>query len=94
MISCNDGRCTLSGPLTIKNAASVLQEGAALFNGDAVILDLSAVSDVDSAAVSLLLEWQREAQRRGKRIQFVNLPANLQSLAKLYGVTELLGIAP
>jgi phospholipid transport system transporter-binding protein len=92
MISCDGGRCALSGPLTIKNAAAVLEEGAALFNGEAATLDLSAVTEVDSAAVSLLLEWQREAQRRGKRIQFVNLPANLQSLAKLYGVTELLGL--
>ena len=92
MIACDGGRCTLSGPLTIKNAAAVLEEGAVLFNGEATTLDLSGVTEVDSAAVSLLLEWHRQAQRRGKRVQFVNLPANLQSLAKLYGVTELLGI--
>jgi phospholipid transport system transporter-binding protein len=43
--------------------------------------------------VSLLLEWRREAGRQGRTIQFVNLPGNLTSLAKLYGVTEMLNPA-
>jgi phospholipid transport system transporter-binding protein len=46
---------------------------------------------VDSAAVSLLLEWQRTARAANRRIEFVNLPENLKSLAALYGVSELLG---
>ena len=91
MISREGNRCTLSGPVTIKNAASVLAEGAALFDSGDVTLDLSRVTEVDSAAVSLLLEWQRAAQRRSRRIDFVNLPENLQSLAQLYGVADLLG---
>lgn len=92
MIACEGGRCTLSGPVTIKNAAAVLEEGNRIFDeADGVTLDLSAVTEVDSAAVSLLLEWRRAAQRHNRRIDFINLPVNLQSLAKLYGVTELLG---
>jgi phospholipid transport system transporter-binding protein len=90
MIVCEKGRCTLSGPVTIRNAAALLEEGARLFTDDGVTLDLSGVTEVDSAAVSLLLEWRRAAQRRSAHIAFVNLPGNLQSLAKLYGVTDLL----
>ena len=90
MIVCEGGRCTLSGPVTIRNAAALLEEGSGLFKGEAVTLDLSGVTEVDSAAVSLLLEWRRAAQRRNGHIAFVNLPGNLQSLAKLYGVTDLL----
>ncbi|MCI3952547.1 MAG: hypothetical protein K0R53_2045 [Burkholderiales bacterium] len=91
MISCEGGRCKLSGPVTIRNAAAVLEEGNRLFAKDGVAVDLSEVTEVDSAAVSLLLEWRRAAQRRNQRIQFLNLPDNLRSLAKVYGVTDLLG---
>jgi phospholipid transport system transporter-binding protein len=90
MISCAAGRCTLRGPVTIQNAAAVLEEGNRLFAADRVTLDLAAVTEVDSAAVSLLLEWRRAAGRRNQRIEFINLPDNLKSLAKLYGVTELI----
>ena len=90
MIACAGGRCRLSGPLTIRNAAAVLEEGNRLFSADGIALDLAEVTEVDSAAVSLLLEWRRGAERRRQRIRFVNLPENLKSLAKLYGFTELL----
>jgi phospholipid transport system transporter-binding protein len=56
-----------------------------------VTVDLSAVTEVDSSALSLLLEWRREAGRNGRAIRYLNLPVNLKSLADLYGVTELLG---
>jgi ABC-type transporter Mla MlaB component len=36
----------------------------------------------------LLLKWRREARRLGKRLEFINLPANLAALAELYDVTE------
>jgi len=57
---------------------------------DRLTIDFSAITDVDSSAVALLLEWRREAARRGKGLYFVNLPANLLSLAELYGVTGLI----
>lgn len=53
-------------------------------------IDFSAITEVDSSAVALLLEWRREAVRRGKGVNFVNLPANLLALAELYGVTGLI----
>ena len=56
----------------------------------AEVLDFSAVTGVDSSAVALLLEWRRQAGDRGKRLEYVNLPANLLALAQLYGVAELI----
>jgi phospholipid transport system transporter-binding protein len=91
MIACNDGRCTLQGPVTAKNVVSLLAQGAERFTGPRVMVDLSGVTDVDSSALSLLLEWRREAIRNGREILYRNLPASLKSLADLYGVTELLG---
>ena len=90
MIECRGGRCTLQGPITISNVVAVLAEGNGLFTAPEVTVDLAGITEVDSTAVSLLLEWRREAERHGRSIRFVNLPGNLTSLAKLYGVIELL----
>ena len=91
MISCDGGRCTVQGPITMGNVTAVLAESSKLFASPAVVVDLSGVTDVDSAAVSLLLEWRREAAKANRRIDYANVPANLKSLAELYGVSHLIG---
>ncbi|HZL96893.1 MAG TPA: STAS domain-containing protein [Vicinamibacterales bacterium] len=91
MIECREGRCTVRGPINVSNVVALLAEGKDRFTAPAVSVDLAGVTEVDSTAVSLLLELRREAGRHGRRIDYLNLPGNLVSLAKLYGVTELLG---
>jgi phospholipid transport system transporter-binding protein len=90
MIACNGGRCTVQGPITMDNVVALLAQGREQFTAQQLTVDLSAVTEVDSSALSLLLEWRREAARNGRAIRFANLPGNLRSLAKLYSVTELL----
>lgn len=90
MISCTAGSCTLHGPVTLSNIETLLEAGARQIEGAQVTVDLAGVTEVDSTAVSLLLEWRRQAQRAHRTIRYVNLPANLKSLAELYGVTGLL----
>ena len=90
MISCNGERCIVQGPITMANVTTVLAESLPLFTGSHVVVDLGGVTELDSAAVSLLLEWRREADKASRRIEYVNLPANLKSLAELYGVSHLL----
>jgi phospholipid transport system transporter-binding protein len=90
MISCEGGRCEVRGPLTIGSAAELAEEGRRLFVAERVVVDLAGVTEVDSAAVSLLLEWRRAARGANRHIEYVNLPDNLKSLAALYGVSELL----
>ena len=76
--------------MTVQQAKSLLAESAALPAGDQLEIDLSGVSDVDTATLSLLFEWMRQAEARGGRITFTNLPENLASLATLYGVVDLI----
>ena len=78
----------MQGPITVDNVVDVLGEGNDRFTGAEVTVDFAAVTEVDSSALSLLLEWRREAGRNGRTIRYLNLPANLTSLAELYGVTE------
>jgi phospholipid transport system transporter-binding protein len=53
-------------------------------------VDFGAVTEVDSSAVALLLEWRRQAEGRNLTLRLANPPAALQNLAELYGVLELL----
>ena len=84
------GRLRLSGPITLATAAELGAAAEQYLNGGDVIVDLAAVTEVDSSALSLLFEWQRAAQRRKCKVSFCNLPASLASLADLYGVTDLI----
>ena len=79
--------------LTANNAKAVLDDGLRALGSGQEKIDLADLSAVDSAAVATLLAWQRAAREQGKLLVFVNLPANLQSLAELYGVADLLNTA-
>jgi phospholipid transport system transporter-binding protein len=87
------GELSVEGPITIDNVVSVVANSVALFDGEDVTIDLGRVTEADSAAVSLLLEWRREAALRHLRIRFLNMPQTLQSLMQLYGVSELMSDA-
>jgi len=80
----------VQGRITIDNARALLADGLRQFSKDGLVVDLSQLEDVDSSAVSLLLEWLREAQRNQRKLRFANLPDNLKSLATLYGVLDLI----
>jgi phospholipid transport system transporter-binding protein len=87
-ITQQENRWLISGPMTVDQVNALLAESSALtIPGE---IDLSQVSDVDTTAVSLLFEWQRQAQAHNTKISFSNLPENLASLAKLYSVSELI----
>jgi phospholipid transport system transporter-binding protein len=78
--------------LNHQNAAAWLARGqAAIASGDTAF-DLSAVQAVDSAAVALLLDWQRSAEARGARLALTGVPQSILSLAQLYGVGGLLDL--
>lgn len=55
-----------------------------------LVIDLSQVTEVDSASVSLLMEWQRQVKSKHCELTFKDLPANLEALADVYGVRELI----
>jgi phospholipid transport system transporter-binding protein len=78
--------------ITNENAATLLGQGVDAIGAGDASFDLSAVTQVDSSAVALLLAWQREAQSRGARLSLTGLPAGLTSLAVLYGVDDLIHV--
>ena len=53
-------------------------------------VDLSGVRDYDSSLIALMLGLTRHVAAAGSRVRFTGAPQNLQRLAALYGVDELL----
>jgi phospholipid transport system transporter-binding protein len=80
--------------LTANTAKTTLAAGLQAIESGQNEIDLAQLTAVDSAAVATLLAWQRAAKKLGRTLVFTNLPHNLQSLAQLYGVAELLQSNP
>lgn len=78
------------GDVTMETVSALLAQGLRQLNTADLVVDLSRIQAVDSAAVSMLLAWQRTAQREQRVLQIENLPENLLSLSRLYGVEEML----
>ena len=79
-ITMNDARATLAALQPQLQAAT------------SPVLDASALTELDTAAIALLLDCQRQARAAGKPLQLVGAPPKLAQLAALYGVDGLLGL--
>lgn len=90
MITREGERLLVSGPLTIATVPALFESGLQHLISEDLLVDMSGVEAVDSAAVSMLLGWTRAVQRGQRNLRVVGLPADLLSLAHLYGVAELL----
>lgn len=84
----------VSGALTLSHVAAELGRGRIAIGEGVRSVDLGEVAELDSSALALLLAWLREAQRRDRNLVFTNLPQGLTTIARLYGVADLLPTAP
>lgn len=80
----------LQGHLNMETVPAWFATGLQRLAGEDLRVDFSRVESVDSAAVGMLLGWTRAAQRSERVLRVAGLPADLLSLARLYGVDELL----
>lgn len=55
-----------------------------------VVADASALTEFDSSALAILLEYRREALVAGKSFSVHAAPPRLRQLAELYGVAALI----
>ena len=93
MIRREGRRLIVSGPVTLANVTRVLEEGRRHLEEGVRSVDLGEVTEMDSSLVALLLAWVRDAKARKQEVSFTNLPASLQTIARLYGVDRLLPVA-
>ena len=85
-----DHRWNLSGDVVIATVSAILAASKSLNMAVNTTIDFAKVKDIDTATISLILEWQRRAKKENQTLKLENLPANLLSLAQLYGVAELI----
>lgn len=88
------GRFALRGWLSYRTARAALEKGASVFADTQVIkVDLSGVTDADSAGLALLIEWVSWARAQHREIRFFELPAEIRAIARICEVEEVLRAA-
>ena len=88
----SDGdRARVVGALRFTTVSALLPVGEAAINaGRAAVIDLAEVTSSDSAGLALLIDWLSVAKSAGRTLRFENIPSQLQQLARLSEVEELL----
>ena len=81
----------LQGPLGFAQVGQYLSRLDELCSGET--LDLSGVTQVDSAGLSLLLELERRSRSKGKTLSVQNAPAQLIELARFFKLDTVLPLA-
>jgi len=87
-------RWLVSGSMDIQQVELMLAEKSIFKAVDEVEIDLSGVSNVETATISLLFEWLRQARNSKCDLTYINLPQKLVDLATLYDVLELIPLVP
>lgn len=86
-----DGRFTLSGAMSFDTAEQILRASESLFEQhNRLELDLSGVTDTDSAGLALLLEWVTWANHTVREIRFAGMPEKIMAIARTTEVDDLL----
>ena len=94
MESLGGGRFALRGELGYRTARAALEKGAALFADTKVIkVDLSGVTDADSAGLALLIEWVGWAREQHREMRFFELPGEIRAIARICEVEDVLRAA-
>ncbi len=78
----------VTGDVLVDSANNVLVASKTLTIESDALIDFQDVNEIDTAAVSLMLEWKRRAVVEKQSIQFANMPEGLISLLELYEITN------
>ena len=83
---------TLPATLTQSQAQATLASllAAVPQEGPQVVVDASALTEFDSAALAVLLALRRQCVAAGKTLVCDRLTPRLSELAALYGITEII----
>jgi len=86
----------VTGELGYDTVNALLAAGVAQFAGagSQFEVDLSGVSQSDSAGLALLIEWLKVAQKTGKSVRYTRVPAQLRALARISEIEDFLPMTP
>ncbi len=95
-VSTSDKGVDLVGSLVYSTVASILSEGGKHLENhqaDSISINLSKLERIDSAGITLLLDWKRLCDKQNKKFQVVGAQAQATSLIttnKMQGVLNLI----
>jgi phospholipid transport system transporter-binding protein len=85
------GRLEARGSICYDSAARALHAGLALIpRGQPCTIDLSQVTEADSAGLAVLVEWLATARKRGSTIHYHGIPAQILAVARISDLDDLL----
>lgn len=85
------GKFALSGEMTFGTAGQILRDSEELFEEHTRIeVDLSGITETDSAGLALLLEWITWANHTVREIRFLEMPEKIDAIARTTEVDNLL----
>jgi phospholipid transport system transporter-binding protein len=93
LVAIAPGRLALRGGLDFGSAVIAHQAGLAFFSqGDTRewTVDCSGLTDANSAALAVLLDWLAAMHRSGGKLRYEGLPERVLAIAEISEVDELL----
>ena len=85
------GRLEAQGAICYDGAAQALRAGLDLSpRGQPCTIDLSKVTEADSAGLAVLVEWLATARKRQSSIRYEGIPAQILAVARISDLDELL----
>jgi phospholipid transport system transporter-binding protein len=85
---------SLHGDVNVNTITAIIAPGCEMINsaptGETLHLDLSGVTQADSASVALLIDWLRLAKKQGKTLHFANLPEKMKDIIKVSNLEGIL----
>ncbi|HZO22119.1 MAG TPA: STAS domain-containing protein [Steroidobacteraceae bacterium] len=87
------GQFVARGPLTFATARRSRELGLSAFGAARsreILVECAGISASDSAGMTVLLDWLSYAKQSGRALHFGNLPAQVQAIARISDVLELL----
>jgi phospholipid transport system transporter-binding protein len=95
VIGATPDRLDVRGALTFATARSAYEAGLRALRKDGASnatmqVDLSGVTESDSAGLAVLIEWLAAGERAGRKVRFANLPDGIRAAAQISDVTSIL----
>mgnify|MGYP000626524589 CR=1 FL=1 len=87
------GHFRADGSLLFSNAAEAFGKGLAVLaatKSQDLHLDCSGISSSDSAGLAVLVEWLAWARRSGRHLKLQRVPTQLQDIARISELEDLL----
>jgi anti-anti-sigma factor len=95
MLSVSDNRLKVTGSLSVDSVAGYQRKGVELIDSivNPVVIDLAEADVQGSAAIALLISWQRHVIQRQGEIRLIGASTTLREIARACGVDDILAFA-